>query len=269
MFSEKYAVIGTLLLVAVAVYYYFAKPRTSMATSARTSWAIIWLAASGLVVMFQTQSHSGSGSIVLMGAATDVLTVGAVALIARRSGGAELLLKTFIALMMLVAASYAVTLALWLSTDIFSWIVTDIDGPYGYPLTMRMPFTVTASSQDVFGLRLPRLTGFAREPGLMALYAGLGFILLRYTGWRIPLARPLLLLALLGTVSTGGFAVFVVAIALDYFLSAARKHGLRRFGRRAVGAALIVGGSWAAFFAPVVGFASKEEQNAISLDLRT
>lgn len=209
-------------------------------------------------------------STLITGAMLMVVSIGSIGVIASDSHGARLLAKTFVGLVGALCISYTITAVVWVAMGPGALGLGSIYGGTGASVVPTyFPFTTTWSSLDVFGTSVPRFTGIGREPGWMALYAGIAFLLFPYTGWKSRIVRYSMLVGLLGTISTAGFAVFAVSIALSIMVNA---RGRTQFGRtvqRIFGAGLVAAGTWAAFFAPVVGLAAKEEQNAVSLSERT
>ena len=180
-----------------------------------------------------------------------------------------MVVKAFVGLTAAASLSYVVTLAIWLIAGVGAGQIGTIPGGYGLDIPLYFPFTPTMSTQQVLGIVVPRFTGFGREPGWMAMYAGVGFLLYPLTGWKRPAIRWSMLVSLLGTLSTAGFGVFAVAIALDIFAVSGLRPGISRVARRAAGLVLLGIGVWAAMLAPVLGLTAKGAQNAVSLAERT
>src|SRR5690606_34274918 len=77
------------------------------------------------------------------------------------------------------------------------------------------------------------------------------------------LIRAVLLGGLLGTFSTGAFAVVVVMFAVGNFLRSGMSPLRHAFGLAVLGVA-----GWAAIYAPILGVAQKERLNSESLEAR-
>jgi hypothetical protein len=121
----------------------------------------------------------------------------------------------------------------------------------------------------VFGFQLPRFVGFGREPGWMAMYGCVAFLLLPLIRWKSKVLKLVLLIGVLGTVSTAGFGVLVICLALDFTLNTRSRTRFEGVARVALGFCVIGIAVWAAFYAPVLGFDAKGEQNGISLSERS
>ncbi len=227
----------------------------------------IWLAIAYIVVLLRAGAAGGDIAPIALGAVVDVGAAVATLMILSKRSYWMFAVKAFVGLTVAASVSYVVTLVVWGVAGTASGQIGTIPGAYGTTdLRLLFPFTPVISSLQVFGVNVPRFTGFGREPGWMAMYSGVAFLLFPYTRWKSKLLRASLLVSLLGTISTGGFGVFAVTIALSIFLGRGSRP---KFLPRLVGAGLLVGGIYAALFAPVLGFAAKETQNALSLDDRS
>ncbi|MCD2187969.1 hypothetical protein [Actinomycetospora soli] len=166
--------------------------------------------------------------------------------------------------------------ALWLVTALW-WAVAGVGtGQIGMipvgtvgPQPVYLPFTVSYSTSSVFGMDVPRLTGIGRESGWMAMYCAAGWFLAEAVGYRSWLVRGLILAGLIGTLSTAGFGVFVVVLAVEGFLRPRGGIGLGGFLRQVGGLGAIVGAAWIALYAPVFGLQAKQTSNEASLDERS
>lgn len=227
----------------------------------------VWLTLSYVMVTMQASARGIDAAPIAVGALGDVGAVVATLMILSRRSYWKAAVKAFVGLTVVVSLSYVATLGYWAVAGIGGGDIGTIPGAYGGNDTrLLFPFTPVISSLQVFGVTVPRFTGFGREPGWMALYSGTAFLLFPYTGWKGKLLRSSLLVSLLGTLSTGGFGVFAVTIALSIFLG---KGGQSTLLSRLGGFVLLAGGAYAALFAPVLGFAAKETQNVLSLDERS
>lgn len=180
------------------------------------------------------------------------------------------LVKGFVAVVAIVSLSYAATAALWAATGVGSGALgAMLIGSWPAPQPVYFPFTTTVSSQPVFGLLVPRFVGFAREPGWMAMYGCVAYFLLPIIGWRSKIIKLAVLAAILGTVSTAGFGVLVICMALKFTFGQRSRTPFVGFMRVCFGAGLIAFAIWAAFYAPILGFDAKGEQNGVSLSERS
>lgn len=166
-------------------------------------------------------------------------------------------------------ASYAITILVWAATGVGSGqVLTMPIGTWG-PQPVYFPFTPTVAFQPVFGLVVPRFTGLGREPGWMAMFCAAAFFLADMLKMRSRWIKPLLLLGLLGCVSTAGFGVFVVTWAYHRFLRDRGGISMTNYLRQVGGIAMMGVAAWVAVAAPVFGLAAKSTQNAASLDERS
>lgn len=256
--GEKH-LIGVGLLFCIATGVALLQRRDALPRS--LAWLPVWYAASVAVMIFNGAPASGL--------VPDVLVLVAIVAAVCTAFGRQLLVKAFVGLCAMVGVSYVVTLVGWLVLGFDSLLLTEVSGGYGYEVPMHFPFTVTMSSVQVFDVTVPRLSGFGREPGWMALYATVAFFLFRHTGWKSRIVRASLVVSVLGTLSTAGFAVFVVGFAVTILVAHNRRTWMGRFFQRTFGLMLFVGASWIAVFAPVLGVAAKSDHNAVSLSERS
>jgi hypothetical protein len=201
-----------------------------------------------------------------------VLTIGSLtaAVLVLADPKARLVLgRGFVALLCVIGAMWIVTALIWAVTYAGAGEVTTIPVGTVGPQPVYFPFTVSYSTSSVFGTGVPRLTGIGRESGWMAMYCAAGWFLADAVGYRSWFVKALLLAGLVGTLSTAGFGVFVVVLALDLFLRPRGGIGLGGFARQ-LGGLLAMGlAGWVAFYAPVLGLQAKQTSNETSLDERS
>lgn len=201
-----------------------------------------------------------------------VATVWAAAVVLADRARAVQVGKLFSLLVVLCCASYLVTLGLWrvggVGTGLVSFMpVGDLD-----PQPVYFPFTTTAGVQGSVPIfdTLPRFVGIAREPGWMAMLVAFTYFLLPRIGWSRWWVKLVLLVALLGTVSTAGFGVFVIVWAYEVFIRPRPYRDLfLAFLRQTFGVAVLAGAAYLAVYAPVFGLAQKATLNEVSLQDRT
>ncbi|MDL5158978.1 O-antigen ligase family protein [Actinomycetospora termitidis] len=102
----------------------------------------------------------------------------------------------------------------------------------------------------------------------MAMYAGFSYFMAVRIGWTSFWLRLVLVVGLLGTLSTGGFAVFVVVVVVQYVVSKRHQNAATLYigifsGSVAIGLAV-----WVAVSAPGLGLDAKQDVNASSLSER-
>lgn len=178
--------------------------------------------------------------------------------------------RAFVIVLLAMCASLLVTALIWLVAGVGSGEIGAVRiGTVTAAQPVYFPLTLTQGVQTVFGVELPRFTGLGREPGWMAMYCGVGYFLADMVGMRRWWVRPLLLIGLIGCISTAGFGVFVVALAYHAFLRD-NGDGIRLGGylRQLFGLCAVAAAVWVATAAPVLGLSAKQTQNETSLDER-
>ncbi|WP_286056169.1 hypothetical protein [Actinomycetospora termitidis] len=201
-----------------------------------------------------------------------VLTVGSVvaAVLVISDPRARLALsRGFVVLLCAIGALWLVTVAWWAVAGIGTGQIAMVPVGTVGPQPVYLPFTISYSTSSVFGMDVPRLTGVGRESGWMAMFCAVGWFLSDAVGYRSRLVKVLLLCGLVGTLSTAGFGVFVVVLAIDVFLRPRGGIGLGGFLRQIAGLGAGLGAAWVALYAPVFGLQAKQTSNEASLDERS
>lgn len=232
---------------------------------------LCWIALGYLWLLTRASVYGlGSTSQILGGFLSSAACVLAVAIVAADLGRRIVLAKAFVAFVGACCFSYVLTAAVWLVFGTGVGVVTSIHvGTWPEPQPVYFPFTTTVSTQSVFGLQLPRFVGFGREPGWMALYGCVAYLMLPMVRWSSRVLKVTILLGTLGTISTAGFAVLLLCIVIR-FISSTRGLGSSVVILRLVfGLCLMAFALWAALYAPVLGFDAKGEQNELSLSERS
>lgn len=176
--------------------------------------------------------------------------------------------RGFVLIVGVACASYAVTALMWTLLGVgFGEVTQVVVGKFGMQ-PVFFPFTTTCETQTVLGLELPRFTGIGREPGWMAMYCAAAFFLADSVGLRSRRLKAVLLLGLLGCVSTAGFGVFVVVWAWDRTLRPRGGITLANYSRQVFGLAALPVALWLASDAPILGLSAKKSQNGQSLTER-
>lgn len=237
--------------------------RGSLAILAFTTATTIWLA-------YTDSVSSRNVAFTLTDGAILFVCVVSSAIVLADERRLRAFVRGFVGAVLLIGASYVVTFAIWAIAGPATNAIAQV--PVGTWIAMiYFPMTPTTGTQTFFGITLPRLAGFGREPGWMAMWAGVAWFLLPRAYHRVPWwMRALVLVAILAPISTGGFAVFVVALAYEVFIK--RRDGLHpltNFLVRMMGVVFAACATWFAFNAPVLGINAKEEMNAASLDERS
>ncbi|MFC5141960.1 hypothetical protein ACFPK1_27250 [Actinomycetospora rhizophila] len=197
-----------------------------------------------------------------------VLTIGslvAFAIVLADPRARRAVARGFVVAVVLVCASWVVTALLWGVAGLGAGQLTTVPVGTVELQPVYVPFTISYSTSEVFGLEVPRLTGFGRESGWMAMSCAAAWFLTDAVGYRAHWVKVLILAGLAGTLSTAGFGVFVVVLALDVFLRPRGGIGLGGFLRQIGGLAAIAGAGWVALYAPVLGLSAKQSSNETSL----
>jgi hypothetical protein len=245
-------------------------PRWTATRPAMVLVLFLALAYLWLLVQAAALDPLGLGRSALQGTALTVGGVVAVVVVCADPRARLAVGRAFVLVIAVLCASYVVTALLWAVAGIGTGAVVSIPAGTSPDLEpVFFPFTPTLGTQAVLGLELPRFTGLGREPGWMAMYCAVAYFMTDMVGWRSRRLKVLLVVGLVGSVSTAGFGVFVVAWTYHSFL---RDRGtgisLGGFLRQVLGLASLAGAVWLAIAAPVLGLAAKETQNVVSLDER-
>jgi hypothetical protein len=207
--------------------------------------------------------RSAFQDLVLTGGTLVAVVVAAQDVVTRR-----LLARGFVLLLAVLCASYLVTVLIWVVAGVGSAEITAVPVGDLDPQPVYFPFTISYADQAILGTDVPRFTGIGRESGWMAMYCAAGFFLAGTVGlgtWKI---QGLLLVGLLGTISTAGFGVFVVVWVADRFLRPRGEISVPNYLRQVIGLAAVPAAIWVATSAPIVGVSAKQDQNVDSVTER-
>jgi hypothetical protein len=178
--------------------------------------------------------------------------------------------KGILVLVLLVSASFVVTLAIWLVRGFGFGQLTAVAASYkGAFVPVYFPFTPTLSAQQAFGSTgVPRFVGLGREPGVMAALSAWAFFMLPRIGWTKKRWRILALAGMLGTASTAGFGTFVVVLVAVTMFTHSGPPNLNAVSRQLIGVFGLGAAGWLAVFAPTFGLATKADVNPDSFNAR-
>lgn len=204
-----------------------------------------------------------------------VLTVGALAaaiVVVSDQRRARIVAAGFVGLTVLIAASFILTLVYWQVAGMRAGLVSIAGvGQGGTGYQIYYPLTITLGTQSIAGAELPRLTGFAREPGLMAMWCTYALFLLPHVtkSW-VWLWRSFLLAGMIGTFSAAGFAVLLGVLAVRWFFLPAKPvhNPFLGYLRLLSGGAAIAIAVWLSLYAPIAGFEAKAERDPNSVSER-
>jgi hypothetical protein len=249
-------------------------PRDPAATARRPfdpAIALIVCVALGYLWVLLYTAATNPGPLAKATLQSIFLTVGslvALAVVCADPQARVRVVRGFVVIVTVLCASYAVTALIWAAAGVGSGKIAMFPtGAWGLQ-PLYFPFTTTAAFQPVFGISFPRFTGLGREPGWMAMYCAVAFFLADAVGIGTRRVKALLIVGLLGCVSTAGFGVFVVTWAYSRFLRDRGGITMVNYLRQVGGVGATVVALWLAVTAPVLGLSAKSTQNATSLDER-
>jgi hypothetical protein len=271
LFGEQVALVGTGLCVAGALV---ALAADKGHTRIPKQYVVIIMGVLAMSTWLLTKTSifgDGNPQFIFQGYITTGLTVLAAGVVLAGRERRQIVGRGFVWLVLAVCASYAVTVLYWLVMGIGSGaIATFAISSEINSAVLYFPLTPTSATQTVQGVTFPRLTGIGREPGWMAIYAGIALLLWPRVGKPKLLGRAILVLGLLGTISTAGFGVFAVVLILTWI---ANPSPMGDAFTRLVGFTFKVGflavAAWVAYNAPVLGFSAKGGLNEVSLTERS
>jgi hypothetical protein len=270
LFGEQVPEVGFALLAAAALLSLVARQDTPRVPAAVTPVVVcVGLAYLWLMIQAAATDPIALGRPAVQGL---VLTGGgllAVAIVLREPAARLALGRAFVLVVAAFCASYVVTALIWAVAGVGSGVLVSLPiGTAGIE-PVYLPLTPSVGEQAVLGTVFPRFTGLGREPGWMAMYCAAAYFLSDRVGLRRRRLKLLIVVGLVGCISTAGFGVFVVAWAYHVFL---RDRGtgisIAGFLRHVSGVVATVLAAWVAITAPVLGLAAKSTQNATSLDER-
>lgn len=269
--GEVYAPVGLGLVVAAGIIAVAEDRRCGKLPLPKGAIVVIgFLGISYLWLALRTLVHSAELGGVLRSAVLALGYLAATLVVVRNPLRARLLVKGFTVLIVLVSASYGLTILVWASWGIGAGHLGSIE-LNGGELHAYFPATVTFATLNVGGLPVPRLNGFAREPGWMAMWSAFAFFLAPrvFRPRSARMSRTLLVLGVLGPISTAGFAVFVVVLATSLIFRRSPRDTLwSGFARVTVGLMAVVAAVWVAQHAPLLGVEAKTSLNEQSLEER-
>lgn len=251
-------------LIAVARRGRVSWPRPFSVVLGALVLAYVWLLIRSGLIDHQPVALLWQGAVTTIGA---VLAFGVVLAdrTALRTFG-----RGFVGLVIAVCGSYAASLLIWIvaGTSITTLVSFPISND-GWTATVHLPFTITTGIQSLGFISLPRLTGIGREPGWFAMMIAIVWFLWPTVGRPRVIGRVVLLVGLLGTVSTAGFGIFVLLLSYDLFVRPRTvRVGPQTIARVTVGLVGMAAAAWIAFFAPVLGLAEKSQYNEVSFNDR-
>lgn len=202
------------------------------------------------------------------------VVIAALWVVLKSPGRRILVARVFVAVLLALSASYVATVLYWAVRGQGTGLIGS--PPWGYRtpsgqqsgVNLYFPFTPTSGAQSFGGLILPRFLGLGREPGIHAAYSLWALMMLRRLGWNRPWSYALLLVGLIGTLSTAGFGVLAVIIVVAFFLVPRGPFRPDVIVKHEIGLVLLAGAAWLAYSAPVLGVADKVNINEASVSDR-
>lgn len=271
--SHDYAIIGlgfAVLSAFVAIVQDLGRKKSRSLSWVTVGWILVAFA--GMFIALLARGELRDIDDVFRPVILMVGTLVAGVIVVAEKKRAASVARLFVIVISAFGVSYLTTLLLWLLIGSNALLLGGFSSSaYGMNYRIYFPFTLTLADFSLpNGLVLPRLTGIGREPGWMAMYAGVAFFLsskvFRRAGW----VKFFCLVALLCTFSTAGFAVFVVVVAYEVFLRRHSKLGEAATALlRLAGVGAIALASWFALFAPVIGVGAKAESDQYSVEQRS
>lgn len=229
---------------------------------------VLWtlLAYMGLLVVADTAGVTLTWVAALRSLVMMTVGVTCAAVVLSDPARARMVARFFVWAVAAFGLSYVVTAALLVSGVGAPALALIEVGGRPRPEPIYFPFTITVAEKEYFGIVWPRLNGFAREPGLMAMYAAVAYFLAREVTKNTLLLRAGIVAALLGTFSTAGLGIFLVTWLYGAMIvpRPARSVGgavLRQFS----GLVLLVGSFLMWVTAPEVGLLAKVENDPLSI----
>lgn len=265
--GERFTSWGLVLVVAAA-FLVVVRDRGRARWSRSAGIMVVLLGIAHLWALFRVP-YNGVGIVAsVVGTVSILVAVSAFAYVLADPVRAMLFVRGLLLIIAVMCASSVVTLVMVLVGAPWAMFVFPITPEVS--ATTYFPFTVTSGAQFVFGVEIPRLTGLGREPGWMAMYGAVAWLLWpRIFGRRMRILRATLIIGILATLSTAGFGIFVVVAAFDLFLRPRPGAGLAQGYLRQLFGIVVFGlAIWLAVTAPVVGLDAKSTQNAASLSER-
>lgn len=251
-------------LIAVARRGRVSWPRPFSVVLGALVLAYVWLLIrAGLI------DHEPAG-LIWQGAVTTIGAVLAFGIVLADRSALRTFGRGFVGLVIAVCGSYTVSLAIWIvagssTTQLVSFPISD----NGWTATLHVPFTITTGIQSLGFISLPRLTGVGREPGWFAMMIAIVWFIWPAVGRPRFVGCVVLIIGLIGTVSTAGFGVFILLLSYDLFVRPRSvRVGPQTIARVTVGLVGMAGAAYIAFFAPVLGLAEKSQYNEVSFSDR-
>ena len=271
LFGEKVSVVGFGLLAMAALLALVTRSGGERQGPAAATPVVVCIGLAYLWLMIQAAATDPSllGRPAVQGLILTAGAVGCVAVVCREPSTRLALARAFVVVIAVLCASYVVTALFWAATGVGNGVLVSLPiGTQGIE-PVYLPFTPSVGEQPVFGTVFPRFTGLGREPGWMAMYCAAAYFMTDMVGYRSKRLKLLIVVGLIGCISTAGFGVFVVAWAYHVFL---RDRGagisVAGFLRQLSGIVATLLAAWLAVAAPVLGLAAKSTQNVTSLDER-
>jgi hypothetical protein len=274
LFGFRASVLGVAVIAfgaLIAVFQDRSKPAGPSPVLRALRSPILWVSVSYVWLLFRVAFIDGTLEVasIITGAGLSLVAMVSVLVVVRDAARARELARLFVGLLVALCVSYVVTVLLWTVTGAGSLQIGQI--PVGdFDLQpLYFPLTTSASDLQLAGVTVPRFTGLGREPGWMALYCTVAYFAMPSLFSRPRILRLLVLIGLLGTISTAGFGVFIASFALALFLR--RRATTAGTAMLRTGWYLVLAGIalWLVLFAPVLGYAAKGDLNATSLAERS
>jgi hypothetical protein len=195
---------------------------------------------------------------VIKGFATCLFVTATFAIMLSDEEISKKLFRLFIRVMVIMSASYLVTMALAMfmpldSLLIYQFKINEI------PKNVYFPFTPIYGIMTVQDFVFQRFLGIFREAGISQAFMIWAYVSLDRYGLNTKRNKLLLIAGIVGTFSTAGIAIFVATIAIRMLLN----------GRKVLALIVLPLTYYVVMYAPYIGIASKMVTHSTSITDRT
>jgi hypothetical protein len=265
--GERYGWVGVGFSIAASLLVLVADGARARLSKSSTAVVLFLVLAMTWQLLRASDVRADEGLLFQTACTMTVILVAFGCVVANRSR-AVAIARAFVWSVLLICASAVVTSVGWILLGVGQLAMSTF--PVGlFTATIHFPFTVTVEVQHLFGIAVPRFSGFGREPGWMSMFAATAWFLWPQVGRPTRCGRLLLIVGVLAPLSTAGFGIFLVVLVGQWLLVPRRSSAAAAVIRFGSGLAAMAGAIWVAVSAPVFGLEAKSSINAQSLDART
>ncbi|WP_182174563.1 hypothetical protein [Flaviflexus equikiangi] len=263
LFGDEVAFLGlTFALVAVfpAVLEDLRARRTEVSHGLSLASLMLWLTIS-YAWIFLRAIIINSDKAISVYIASFTLTFGTILaanVVLADARRARIFGKALVYLTAVCSLSFLITMLVWGIVGIGGGLVGVL--PFASGVDIYFPMSTTLGTQEIWGSNWPRLTGYAREPGLMGMWFAFTYFLVPMLGLKHDkLCRTLLVIGILVTFSVASAAIFIsVWIAVFLYSSIGSGFSVQRKVLRLFAGTIAIGvGVWSIIYSPVIGLSEK------------